>query len=272
MIAPTSDARTTPVSRTSARRDAAPAATPERPQETKAAPATDRGDGVEMSDAARAALNESHPDPNDARSATQPQDQPLTDTQANQVLYDNFATFDTAAKGGNGDNRVSRGDIEAVANDPNASPELREAAQHILDQQDQFRDLDSGRRGYYDEYAGQVWDTDGRISREDVGDVLSQDYAGELGQNFDQVAGGDGNSNTITRSDLMTAAQSDDPDVAAAARFYLAQSQYFAHADTAGSPVYGNTNADQQIGSNDLEEVRDGFTIRDRRQLLGGYT
>lgn len=80
----------------------------------------------------------------------------------------NFSVFDTAAHGGRTDNRVSREDVEAVANGSQYSPAQRQAAQYLLDNPAAFALLDTGRDG------GGLYAADGVISREDVAAVFDR--------------------------------------------------------------------------------------------------
>lgn len=83
-----------------------------------------------------------------------------------QTVIDEFDMFDTAGEGGDPDGRVSRADLEAVANDPCASPEAQAAAQYLLDNE-----------GLWDlaETAADVrgpMATDGRATKEDLQSFL----------------------------------------------------------------------------------------------------
>lgn len=83
------------------------------------------------------------------------------------AFQQHFSVFDTAAKGGNADGKVSRKDIEAVANGAQYTPEQRAAAQHILDNPETYALLDTGRDG-----GG--FGADGVISRQDVDAVMER--------------------------------------------------------------------------------------------------
>lgn len=77
-----------------------------------------------------------------------------------------FNVFDTAAKGGNADGKVSRQDIEAVANGSQYTPEQKAAAQYLLDNPDVYALLDTGRDG------GGAYAADGIISDQDMATVM----------------------------------------------------------------------------------------------------
>lgn len=78
-----------------------------------------------------------------------------------------FDTFDTAAHGGGTDGKVSREDIEAVANGSQYSAEQRAAAQYLLDHPDVYARLDTGKDG------GGLYEADGDITRGDLDAVVA---------------------------------------------------------------------------------------------------
>lgn len=90
------------------------------------------------------------------------------------VLDRDFLVFDTAAEGGDGDDEVSREDIEAVArggtldNGTRVTTEQQEAAQYLLDHDDVFARLDVADDG------GGYGSPDDTISRDDLNVVLEQ--------------------------------------------------------------------------------------------------
>jgi|GEM_PF-3808016 len=81
----------------------------------------------------------------------------FTETDALRILNQDFATFDTAAKGGKADNKVSLDDLRAVANNQvasnqvvnyqNASSDDRAAASYLLTHQDVLESLDTAAKG-----------------------------------------------------------------------------------------------------------------------------
>jgi hypothetical protein len=92
--------------------------------------------------------------------ALPPVSQPMDEAGAIGVLNRDFGMFDTAAAhGGAGDQIVSRDDLRAVSDDPDATREQRDAADYLLNDSDAFSHLDTAAEG---------GSTDGRISRKDV--------------------------------------------------------------------------------------------------------
>lgn len=83
-----------------------------------------------------------------------------------RAFEQHFNVFDTAAKGGGADGKVSRNDIEAVANGSQYTAEQRAAAQYLLDNPDVYAVLDTGRDG------GGLYAADGVISRQDMDVVM----------------------------------------------------------------------------------------------------
>lgn len=83
-----------------------------------------------------------------------------------RAFEQHFNVFDTAAKGGNADGKVSRQDVEAVANGSQYTAEQRAAAQYLLDNPDIYALLDTGRDG------GGWHSADGTISDKDVAAVM----------------------------------------------------------------------------------------------------
>lgn len=83
------------------------------------------------------------------------------------AFQQHFDAFDTAAKGGSADGKVSREDIEAVANGSQYTAEQRAAARYLLDNPEAYAVLDTGRDG------GGLYAADGIISRDDVEAVVA---------------------------------------------------------------------------------------------------
>lgn len=86
----------------------------------------------------------------------------MTIERATQVLDEGFDQFDTAAKGGKPDGKVSEEDLQAVATNANNTytPEQQQAAQFFLDSR--------ASRNFLDKAAGTGWGLDGVIGRDDV--------------------------------------------------------------------------------------------------------
>ena len=79
-----------------------------------------------------------------------------------------FDVFDNAANGGTRDGKVSREDIQAVADGNRYSSEQRAAARYLLGNREDFALLDTGHHG------GKLYAADGTISRGDVDAVLKR--------------------------------------------------------------------------------------------------
>lgn len=120
-----------------------------------------------------------------------------------------FDTFDTAAHGGSTDGKVSREDIEAVANGSQYSAEQRAAAQYLLDHSDEYARLDTGKDG------GGLYAADGDISREDIDAVVADSPL------FNDTATFVSDAPAIPAG---TQADFDDPAAAAAQTEHVAQS------------------------------------------------
>ena len=84
---------------------------------------------------------------------------PMDEAGAIRVLNRDFGLFDTAADIGKSDQIVSRKDLRAMRDDPNATQEQRDAADYLLTHGQAFDGLDTAAEG---------GSTDGYISRKDV--------------------------------------------------------------------------------------------------------
>src|SRR5690606_7005516 len=102
-------------------------------------------------------LHATTPPPPAGNGAT-PASAPLDADQALRILDRRFDAFDTAAEGGEPDGRVSREDLQAVA-DHGTDPELVRAAEYLLSHPELRDALD---------VAGEGGDHDGLISRKDL--------------------------------------------------------------------------------------------------------
>jgi len=123
-------------------------------------------------------------------------DSPSLEWVAEQIgKKENFKALDSA-KNGKEDDRISREDLEIVAADESADPDLRKAAQALLDNDNLFNALDVASRD----------SRDGKISKDDVdnvnynptpeggaqwtdGDAQALDRALEDGKSFDNLYG-----------------------------------------------------------------------------------
>lgn len=121
------------------------------------------------------------------------------------VLQAYFEMVDTAADGGDPDDNVSRDDLEAIAADPNAPPELRAAAQYLLDNPTLYGLVDTGADDRGPGYA------DGDISRGDIDGFLEaqghfralEGWVDEL----DTAAHGGDPDGYVSRNDLEAAVE-----------------------------------------------------------------
>ncbi|MGH9379437.1 MAG: hypothetical protein ACRD2Z_02305 [Thermoanaerobaculia bacterium] len=95
-----------------------------------------------------------------------------TGDEAVTLVVDDFDAVDTAAQRRDGDtdaetdNRVSQEDLRATAEDPNADPRLRAAAQYLLDNPTLLQLVDTGNDGRG------PWAADDRITRQDLAAFL----------------------------------------------------------------------------------------------------
>lgn len=88
------------------------------------------------------------------------------------VLSQQFDAVDTASGQGGKDGNVSRDDLQAVVEDPNASPELKATCQYLLDNASAFNQADVGGGG----------GVDGIISKAGVQSVLASEMPQDLSQ------------------------------------------------------------------------------------------
>lgn len=142
---------------------------------------------------------------------------------ATAVLLAAFSLFDTAAKGGDPDGVVSREDLEAVASDPSMPDHLRAAAQHLLDNEDLFANIDT-----IDVPGQHITDGDGKISLEGLQLFIEmRDHLEVIALDFDtvDVAADDGGSpdGFVSFEDLQAVAgdRSLPAELRAAARWLI---------------------------------------------------
>lgn len=179
--------------------------------------------------------------------------QPAMSTErASQVLNQNFDKLSGGAE------TFGRNDLLRVANDPNSSPELRQAARAVLNDPQAISKLDaadSRSRGGNEA-------ADGRISKGDLTAVggsvtpllpmTTERAAQVLNLNFDQVSDG---KEAVTRDDLNRVANdpTKSPEVRQAARFLLDNPGSVLKLDNADSRFRGKNEAtDGRISRGDL--------------------
>ncbi len=180
-----------------------------------------------------------------------------------QVLLDHLDQLDQAAGRGGRDGKIGREDLEAVANDPNASPELREAAQAALGNENYLNALDLGAGG---------GDVDREIARDDLEAVIREEQqnpqrlsieetAAIVRDNFelfDTASGGGGKDQEIGREDLQAISTNEElpAEVREAARALLENDNYHHALDIAT----GRGDLDGKIGLRDVNAAADrGF-------------
>lgn len=178
--------------------------------------------------------------------------QPMSTERAANVLNQNFDKVSGGAE------TFDRGDLRRVANDPNSSPELRQAARTVLNDPQAMNRLDTGdsRSRGGNEMA------DGRISKGDLTAVggavappqpMTTERASQvLNQNFNQVSGG---AETFTRDDLSRVANdsSKSPELRQAAQFVLDNPGSMSKLDNADARFRGKNEAtDGRISKGDV--------------------
>jgi hypothetical protein len=125
--------------------------------------------------------------------------EPMTGEEAIAVLERDFDTFDTAARGGSTDGRVSDDDLRAVAEnaDGRFTEEQQQAAQVLVDSQ--------AYRSFLDVGAGQGR-VDGTIGRDDVDRAVERIASGDyMAQLLDTADGRGGRDGHIAAADVQAA-------------------------------------------------------------------
>lgn len=121
-------------------------------------------------------------------------------SSALQTLDKDFSVFDTAAHGGKGDGKISKHDLQKVADDPKYSAQQRAAAKYLLKNGDFYTRLDTAKHG---------GTPDGTISRNDVNAAKADQSLYENTSAFD----GTGSSVSYQPGDVRPSG--DDPKSAA---------------------------------------------------------
>jgi len=194
---------------------------------------------LDDADATRLELLASHPE---LAAFLVPGGQPdvIAGDTALAVLQAHFATLDTADEGGDPDDKVSRDDLEAAAGDEGLPPELRAAAQYLLDNPTLYGLVDTG-----DDGSGPVA-ADGDITRSDLDEFLvANAHLRALRDHVDELdvadEGGDPDGE-VSRDDLEAAAADESlpDDVRAAAQYLLDHDGAFRSvADQEEQALYG---------------------------------
>lgn len=202
---------------------------------------------------------------------------PMTANMAIQTLINNMDIADTAAGVGRTDNIIGKNDLEALANSPNIDPQLKAAAQYMLNNPAVFNTLDDAakRRGSNDGLIGlndlQAALNNGTFNNFDPppgfnpNNMTMGDAAKILLQNkdfFDRAAGIGGHDGIIGKADLEAAANSQDlpPHVRMAAQYLLQNEAVFNAIDVAkGRGTFwgwftGADRPDGKISTGDLEK------------------
>ena len=161
----------------------------------------------------------------------------MTPNKAIDILINNIDIFDTAAGIGRKDNIIGKQDLEAIMNNPNIDPELKAAAEYLLENEAVFNSLDrAANRGGWDQKIGL---NDLKAAKEsgmfdnfdypqgfDPNNMSMGDAAKILAQNFEAIeeaAGKGGNDHIIGKQDLEAIVNSEDlpPHIRMAAQYML---------------------------------------------------
>lgn len=185
-----------------------------------------------------------------------------------RTLNRDFKNFDTAAHGGFADGNVSRNDLQAILDNPEADARSRFAAQYFLDHPDRLKaldkdggdvdlvqsDLDSALTAAQKETLKNARNPEAvKERRAEYGRASAR----ELNKSFDRIAGEDGN---ITRDDLRTILNSEAGAYSAeqrdAARYLLQNPGFLNGADTAWENAKGDENpeADGILSQEDIQQ------------------
>ena len=177
--------------------------------------------------------------------------------QVAEVLDDNVSALDSAA-GGRQDGKFGSQDLEQVANDPNASQELREAAQQVLDDPNLYHALDLGNGSSLDDTISsgdltRVMEAQGPNS----GDKPTMDQvANQFHDHFDALdsAKNGKTDGIVSREDLAIAAQdsSRPQEERDLAQLMLDDSTYWDAFDVAAD----GGSKDGKVSSDDLTAAR----------------
>jgi hypothetical protein len=196
--------------------------------------------------------------PFEAQQALQP---PMTQDRAAQLLSENYDNIPHKNKKGS----IGRESLEAVAKDPNASPELKDAAQYLLDNPLAFSQMDTANRTK----TGKGGDEDGWIGKKDLAattqstpfSAAEKGVANTFVQHKDALLGGDGLMSLQELSKIATTGQLPNgqpapADLLNAARFATANPAFFSKLEEAymhRNPGAKGERNDGKVGIEDLQ-------------------
>lgn len=196
--------------------------------------------------------------PFEAQQALQP---PMTQDRAAQVLSENYDNIPHKNKHGS----IGRESLEAVAKDPNASPELKDAAQYLLDNPLAFSQMDTANRTKTGKGGGE----DGFIGKKDLAattqstplSAAEKGVANTFVQHKDALLGGDGLMSLQELSKIATTGklpngQPAPADLLNAARFATANPAFFSKLEEAymhRNPGAKGERNDAKVGIEDLQ-------------------
>jgi NolX protein len=196
--------------------------------------------------------------PFEAQQALQP---PMTQDRAAQVLSEHYDNIPHK----NGKGSIGRESLEAVAKDPKSPPELKEAAQYLLDNPLAFSQMDTANRTK----TGKGDSEDGWIGKKDLAATTQSTpfSAAEKGvvntfmQHKDQLLGGDGLMSLQELSKIATTGklpngQPAPADLLNAAQFATANPAFFSKLEEAymhRNPGAKGERNDAKVGVEDLQ-------------------
>jgi hypothetical protein len=196
--------------------------------------------------------------PFEAQQALQP---PMTQDRAAQVLSENYDNIPHKNKHGS----IGRESLEAVAKDPKSSPELKDAAQYLLDNPLAFSQMDTANRTKTGKGGGE----DGFIGKKDLAattqstpfSAAEKNVANTFVQHKDQLLGGDGLMSLQELSKIATTGklpngQPAPADLLSAAQFATANPAFFSKLEEAymhRNPGAKGERNDAKVGIEDLQ-------------------
>jgi hypothetical protein len=196
--------------------------------------------------------------PFEAQQALQP---PMTQDRAAQVLSENYDNIPHKNKHGS----IGRESLEAVAKDPKSSPELKDAAQYLLDNPLAFSQMDTANRTKTGKGGGE----DGFIGKKDLAvttqstpfSAAEKNVANTFVQHKDQLLGGDGLMSLQELSKIATTGklpngQPAPANLLSAAQFAAANPAFFSKLEEAymhRNPGAKGERNDAKVGIEDLQ-------------------
>lgn len=193
-------------------------------------------------------------------------EKPKSEGEVSQVLKDNFDSLDTAA-GGRKDGVFGSNDLEKVATDPNASPELKAAAEQVLSDPNLYHAIDvADGRNLDDKISGA--DLDKVIANEKKSSSASgstaptfKDLSDRLNKSFDTFdsAKNGRKDGKISREDLeIVANDSNKSEADRTLAKQLLADQTSLDAMDLGSK---KGHKDGMISKDDLDEARNAASV-----------